>query len=140
MAIRVEEYVLKGNEFVHHVARQMNDAGNTDHASRVIVSVLHTLRDMLTPEESIHLISQVPLYIKAAYVDGWKVNTAQQKQPVTMEAFFDQLRAQDEHIAEKYLTDDDAARKDVQAVIHVLKKYLSEGEARNILARLPALN
>lgn len=139
MAIRVEEYVLKGNEFVRHVARELNDAENTDHAARVIVSVLHTLRDMLSPGESLHLISQLPLYIKAAYVDGWKPGTAQ-TQPGSMADLLDQLRSQDEHIAERYLTSDDTAKQEVQAVIRVLKKYLSEGEARNIIARLPSLN
>ncbi|MBT1698792.1 DUF2267 domain-containing protein [Fulvivirgaceae bacterium PWU4] len=139
MAIRVEEYVLKGNEFIRHVARELNDAENTDHASRVIVSVLHTLRDILSPGESLHLISQLPLYIKAAYVDGWKPGIAQM-QPGSMADLLDQLRSQDEHIAERYLISDDTAKQEVQAVIRVLKKYLSEGEARNIIARLPSLN
>lgn len=139
MAIKVEEYVLKGNEFVRHVALELNDAENTDHASRVIVSVLHTLRDLLSPGESLHLISQLPLYIKAAYVDGWKPGAAK-AQPGTMADLLEQLRAQDEHIAERYLTNDDTAKKEVQAVIRVLKKYLSQGEARNIIAKLPSLN
>jgi uncharacterized protein (DUF2267 family) len=139
MAIRVEEYVLKGNEFVQDVAQRLNDAENTHRAACVIVSVLHTLRDMLTPGESIHLISQLPLYIKAAYVDGWKLAAAK-AQPGSMAAFLDQLRAQDEHLAGSYLSDDDEAKKNIQAVIHVLKKYLSEGEARNIMAKLPVLN
>lgn len=74
MALKVEEYVIKGNEFVALMARHLQDPENLDQASRVTISVLHALRDILTPEQSIHLIAQLPLYIKAAYVDGWVVS------------------------------------------------------------------
>jgi uncharacterized protein (DUF2267 family) len=72
MAIRFEEYVLKGNDFVSQVTQHLGNGENESQStSQIITSVLHALRDVLTGEESFHLIAQLPLYIKAAYVDGW---------------------------------------------------------------------
>jgi hypothetical protein len=74
MATRSEEYVFKANEFVRLVAKQLKKPDDIGYASQVTLSALNKLRDSLSPEESLHLIAQLPLYIKAAYVDGWHVD------------------------------------------------------------------
>jgi uncharacterized protein (DUF2267 family) len=75
MAIRSEEYVFKANEFVRLLAKQLEKPNDISYASQVTLSALNRLRDSLSPEESLQLIAQFPLYIKAAYVDGWHLDT-----------------------------------------------------------------
>ena len=134
MAIRVEEYVLKGNEFINHVARQLNDPENTGYAGRVTVSVLHALRDLLPPEESLHLIAQLPLYIKAAYVDGWKIN---RENIGSSQNFLEKIRAYESNKAEQDLIQDEDAKKNFHAVLTVLKKFVSKSEIQHVADQLP---
>lgn len=42
-------------------------------AARIIRSVLHALRNRLSHQESFQLIAQLPMALKAVYVDGWKI-------------------------------------------------------------------
>ena len=115
MAVRIEEYVLKGREFIGQVATALQKPDDIDHANQVTVSVLHALRNLLTPEESLHLIAQLPLYIKAAYVDGWHYD--EEKKSKSRRTIPPQ---------------------EVEAVFSVLEKYVGVGEMQHVVAQLPA--
>lgn len=136
MALRVEEYVLKGNEFVRRVAQQLPNPEDTEQAGRVIISVLHTLRDVLTPDESLHLIARLPLYIKAMYIDGWDIEKDREKIG-SMQHFLDCLRSQNGCAAQSDFATDEAGRTYVRAVFNVLRKYINEGEMQQVINRLP---
>ena len=116
MATRSEEYVYKAKEFLNQVAKQLGDENDVDHASQVTVATFHLLRSLLSPEESLHLIAQLPLYLKAAYVDGWHLD-------------------RDEQRARKYPAPN---REDFNAVLCVLKKYVSAGEMSDVITQLPS--
>lgn len=96
------------------VAEALEKPDDIDHASQVTVTVLHSLRDRLTPEESLHFISQLPIYIKAVYADGWHYHENKKSQNTK---------------------DPDPA--EAQAVFSVLKKYVSAAEMQHLLSQLP---
>ena len=134
MGLKVEEYVIKGNEFINQVATHLERPENTDFAGLITVSVFSTLRDVLTPEESIHLIAQLPLYIKAAYVDGWKISNRAEKHN-TLNIFLEKLREQGSNeTVQDFNTID--AKKSFQAVLSVLEKYVSQGEIKQVIGQL----
>ena len=114
MATRSEEYVYKGKEFLNQVAKQLGDEHDLHRASQVTGSTFHLLRNLLSPEESLHLIAQLPLYLKAAYVEGWHL---------------------DKQNAKKH---SNPSREDFNAMLCVLKKYVSAGEMSDVITQLPA--
>ena len=63
--MKYQQYAHEGHKFVSEVATEFGEPENFEQADRIMTAVLHTLRDILTPEESIHLISQLPMMIKA---------------------------------------------------------------------------
>ena len=67
------QYAQDGQRFVAEVASELG-LDNTEQAERILTSVLHTLRDLLTPEESLHVVSQLPMMMKAIYVNGWRIH------------------------------------------------------------------
>ena len=76
MALNFENYSQKAYEFVKEVAKALSNAEDTEHAGRVIVPVFHAIRDVITPEESMHLIAQLPQNI----ADLWEVEEYEAKQ------------------------------------------------------------
>ena len=74
MSMNFEKHTQKANEIIKELTLELGDSESTDKAGRVLRTVLHTLRNRLPIEESMQLISQLPMYIKAIYVDGWKIS------------------------------------------------------------------
>ncbi|RYY33003.1 DUF2267 domain-containing protein, partial [archaeon] len=67
MTMNFDQYALTGKEFLNKVAFELGDEEDTSRASRLLRATLRTLRDQSTPEESLQMISQLPMFIKALY-------------------------------------------------------------------------
>ncbi|HET6244551.1 MAG: DUF2267 domain-containing protein [Bacteroidetes bacterium] len=135
MALNFEKHAAKGNKFVKDVAEYLGDV-NRDKAGRQLKAVLHALRDILTVEESLHLIAQLPLVIKGIYVDAWKVSGSPRRIR-SIDHFCDDLK----HIAGLTAEEDFPTNEDcldaVHAVFSVIKETVSPGEIEDIRAIMP---
>src|SRR5688572_30531694 len=105
-AIKVEEYVYKGREFVLRVAEALQRPEDLVSAGSATVGTFRQLRNILSADESLHLIAQLPVYIKAIYVDDWITGEVAKGNP------------SEDHF---------------QAVVSVLKKYVNAGEVNDLL-------
>src|ERR1043166_3664105 len=74
MSFNIEKFAQTGNRFVQDVAERIGEPENTAKAARVMRAVFHSLRNRITPEESLQLVAQLPMFLKAVYVDGWKLS------------------------------------------------------------------
>jgi uncharacterized protein (DUF2267 family) len=64
MTLDFEKYAMKGNEFLNHL--QVNlETPDRAHAGRILRSTFRVLRNHLTFEESLQLLSQLPMAIKS---------------------------------------------------------------------------
>lgn len=131
-----DKYAQTGKAFVKKIATELGDEDNTAKASRILRATLHVLRDQSTPEESIQLINQLPMFIKAAYVDGWK--PASQKGRVRhLDDFITLIQEKSNAAENNELTSKEGAFLAVQAVFRVIKEYASEGEMEDLKRTLP---
>ena len=71
MAMNFNQYAAEGNEFLKDYAREMDLETDPEKAARIFTSVIHALRELITPEESVQLIALFPMFLKAIYVNGW---------------------------------------------------------------------
>lgn len=136
MILNFDSYTQKAQEFVKEVATELGNPEDTGHAGRVLTAVFHSVREMITPEESMHLIAQLPMYIKAVYVDNWKIS-GKQGSIRSQEEFLEKLREKTGRTAERDFGNDEMAMQKVEAVFNVLKRHVSEGEINDIKAQLP---
>ena len=93
MSFNVEKYTNKGIGFINEVADKLDNCDNPGKAARVLKSILHALRNRITTEESLQLLSQLPLMIKGIYVDGWKLKN--QVRIKNIEDFIDEIIKED---------------------------------------------
>src|SRR5688572_826767 len=105
--MKYEQYALEARKFVKEVASELGDADNIEQADRIMTSVLHALRDLLTPEESLHLISQLPMLVKAIYVNGWRLSP--KKRIRSMDEFIECLLLKNPRAAAVDFGNDDKA-------------------------------
>ncbi len=136
MAINFKKYVQTGEVFLKKLAAQLGDPEDTARAGRVLRSVLHVFRDQSTPQESIQLISQLPMFIKAIYVDGWRIGQKQIRIR-HLDDFLNEVQETDKSIGSFDFPNKNATQHAVKAVFHVIKEYASEGEIEDVISTLP---
>ena len=133
MTINFDKYALTGKTFVKHLASELGNEDDTSRAGRVLRATLHVLRDQSSPEEAMQFISQLPMFIKAIFVDGW--NPASNKGRVRRVEQFTMA------VREKVGGDDFFGHEDcmeaVQSVIRVLGEYVSDGEMEDMIRTIP---
>jgi uncharacterized protein (DUF2267 family) len=129
------KYQQHANEFLKEIAVELGDAQDKNRASRVMRSVFHALRDVITPEESLHMISQLPILIKGIYVDGWKVS--QPARTRSMDEFIALLQRKGDR-PDVDFPDVDTAIHGVQCVLAVVQRHISAGEVEDIINQFPS--
>ena len=132
----IGKYVEEANRFFKEVALELQQPDDIALASRVTTAVLHTLRERLTVEESMHLISNLPMILKGIYVDGWKI-TKDAYGADTLDEFLNEVREHSAQTPGRDFGNNQMARETVKAVIRVLRQYVDDGEIRHIRQQLP---
>lgn len=137
MALNFNQYATEGNTFLKDYANEMNMPNDRDKAGRVLTAILHALRDIIPPEESLQFIAQLPMFLKAVYVNGWNIK---KKKPKIkhMAEFLDLVRAYDWPAeVNDFEYSDDLAEQYVDVTFIYLRKYVSLGEMEDIRDGLP---
>ncbi len=137
MALNFNNYAKEGNTFMKEYAKEMNLADNRDKAGRILTSILHALRDIITPAESLQFIAQLPMFLKAVYVNGWNLRRDKPKVK-RMPDFIDLVRKHDGPAAvNDFEYSDDVAEQYIDTTFIYLRKYVSLGEMEDIRDGLP---
>tara|TARA_R110002051_G_scaffold26108_2_gene63071 strand:+ start:634 stop:1086 length:453 start_codon:yes stop_codon:yes gene_type:complete len=137
MALNFNQYATEGNTFLKDYAKEMNMPNDRDKAARIFTSIMHALRDIIPTEESLQLISQLPMFLKAVYVNGWSIKNKKPKVKHIAE-FLDLVRAHDWPAAiNDFEYSDEVAERYVDTTFIYLRKYISLGEMEDIRDSLP---
>lgn len=131
-----EKHVAEANKFIKSLAISLGDADNPDLAVRVTKAIFKALRQRITPEQSLHIVSQLPLILKGLYVDGWELSQRTDNTK-TWEQFLEDLRNTAWPSSSRDFADDDHAREIVSKFFGVLTSYVSEGELADLKSQLP---
>lgn len=136
MALDFNKFAAKGNEFMNILASELGFAENHPKAGRILKAVLHALRNHMTVEESIQLIAQLPMFLKAVYVENWTLRN-DHKRVKHLKGFYQEIRELDGKTASADFDSDDDVSSAVTAVFVALRKYISLGELEDIRSVLP---
>lgn len=134
MSLDFLQYAAKGNAFINEVAEELKVP--RDQAGRIIRSVLHALRNRLSLQESFQLLAQLPMALKAVYVDGWKPDSAFERIR-HVDEFLDEVRKEDGGLAGYDFGNDHRALAAVYAVMQTLHDSISEGGFESFIQTLP---
>lgn len=137
MALNFNQYASEGNAFLKNYSKEMNLGENTEKGGRILSSILHALRDIIPIEESLQLIAQFPMFLKAVYVNGWTIKKERPKIK-KMADFIDLVRKHDGVSAiNDFEQNDEVAEQYIDTTFILLRKYISLGEMEDIRDGLP---
>ncbi len=135
MILNFNQFAVEGNIFLKDYTKQLNLDGDTAKAGRILSSILHGLREVIPMEESLQLIAQFPMFLKAVYVNGW---SSRKKNKIrNMTELIDQIREFDGATSLYDFESDEIAENYIIATFIALRKYISLGELEDIRAGLP---
>ncbi len=134
MAFNLEQQVQTSNAFINELSATLK--ASEEQTERMVRDALHTLRDVISIGESLDLIAQFPLFLKAVYVNGW--SGAVKSKIDTMDQFMARLAEQGANNRSDFADNRESARQQVEVIYNFLGKYLSEGQAQDVIANLPA--
>ena len=124
----IERTVSKTNEWLDRLCLEMN-TDDRQHAYVLLRAVLHTLRDRIGPEVSVHLAAQLPLLVRGIFYEGWDPGTTPQK--LTLDEFINRVER------EANLRGAAEAASGARAVMAVLWDELAPGTMDHVVAVLP---
>jgi uncharacterized protein (DUF2267 family) len=136
MSLNFNQYAVEGNTFLNEYAQELDLANDTERAGRVLSSILHGLRSIISVEESLQFIAQLPMFLKAVYVNGWSIKAKKQRVK-NMEGFIDLIRCLDGKTSLYDFESDEIAEDYINATFLILRKYVSSGEMEDIKGELP---
>jgi uncharacterized protein (DUF2267 family) len=131
-----EKWIATANTFINEVAAELG-TDDTDRARRTVRSVLHALRARLPAAESMHLMAQLPMLLKAVYVDGWKLSASMDRAIHTEDDFLYQMLQDDGRAGGNDFPDRDTAHNAAVAVLAVISRHVAAGEMDDIERAMP---
>jgi len=131
MGLNFNQFAVEGNSFLKEYAEQMDLTEDPDKAARILSAVLHGLREIISVEESLQLISQFPMFLKAVYVNGWSINKTKTKVK-HIPQFVDLVRSFDGLTSNNDFVSDELAEHYINTTFFALRKYVSAGELQDI--------
>lgn len=137
MALNFEKYAQEGNSFIKELAGNLGHPDEVARTGIILRAVLHTLRERITIEESLNLISSLPMFLKAIYVDNWKYS-GKPMSIRTKKEFTDEVEKFQNQMGEREFNWKISTEEIINIVFSSLKKYIPEGEAEDIIAQLPS--
>lgn len=103
---------------------------------RILKSVLHTLRDTITLQESLQLMAQLPMFLKGVYAEDWKVKSRGAKIKHISD-FVEKVKDKHGKTNNTDFSAPDDVERACRIVFRSLSDFVSKGEINDIRAVLP---
>ncbi len=131
----VQKHCDDAQSFFKKLALQLGAPEDIQQAMRLTRAVMHAIRNRITPEESMHLVSQHPLLLKGIYIDGWNISQPLSDSRTMDEFLLDLQRTQPRGGTD--FTDIETAKNKIRTVFNALRQYVDDGEYRHLITELP---
>ena len=135
MGLNFNQYAKEANSFLKDYSKQMNLNDDVEKAGRILSAILHGLRSIISTEESLQFIAQLPMFLKAVYVNGWTLKKRQRVK--NMVGFIDLIREYSGKTSLYDFESDEKAENYIKTTFIVLRKYVSLGELEDIRDEMP---
>lgn len=132
-----DKYVHEANTYVKELSYELGHENEHEQTVRLLRGVLHTIRDRITIAESLDLLSQLPMMLKALYVEQWKYHEKPPLRFDDIEGFTEAVKNEQARLGERKFDWDEPTEDLVKIVFTSLRKYITDGQAIHVLDQMP---
>ncbi len=136
MTLNFDKYAQEGNRYINDLAKELGYPEDRDRTARVLRTVLNAVRDMLPDSENLQLASQLPMFLKAVYLEGYTLRKRVEK-PRQLKEFTDRVKSNSGRTSSHDFKSEEEVEKGIQTVLSSLRQYISQGEMEDIIAHMP---
>ena len=137
MANYFDEFAQEGNAYISQLAADLGHPQEQGQTYILLRAVLHTLRDRLTMSEALHLLSQLPLFLKGVFAEHWEYRD-QPLQLQRLKEFKDAVKQEQARHGEQQFNWSQSTEDLIAMVLTSLgNHYLTEGQLQHIAMQMP---
>lgn len=136
MSLDFDKYAREGNDFVNRLAERLGHPEEKEQVAILLRSVLYALRDRISIAENLHVVSQLPMFLKALYVSEWSYSDDLERVETT-EGFSEKIEAYQRQYGESDFDWKASTPELATKVFAEIERYLTEGEVKDIKSQLP---
>lgn len=131
-------FAQEANRFFKDLGENLNHPREEDHGQvvRVLRSVLHVIRDHITIAQSLHLLSQLPMFLKAVYVEQWHYQDKPQRVK-SLEEFKDKIKEKQRELGEVEFNWEEHTEEIMKRVLATMGQYLNAEVLDHVSDELP---
>jgi uncharacterized protein (DUF2267 family) len=107
-----------------------------DEVINILRAVFHVLRDRITIQHSLHILSNFPAFLKLYYIEEWKYHEKPNKVNTT-EDFCSMVEKEYRHLTNKSFPSEKMAEETINITLNALRVFISDSGILKILAELP---
>jgi len=137
MANYFDKFAQEANEYLNELAAGLGHPEEKGQTYILLRAVLHTLRDRITISESLHVLAQLPMFLKGVYVEQWQYR----EQPLpfaSVAEFKDAVKQEQAKLGEQQFNWPQHTEDLIQMVLTSLgTRYLTEGQLQHIATQMP---
>ena len=131
-----DKYAQEGQAFLNRLADNLGHPEDKATAARALKAVLHVFRDSMLISEAVDFMAQLPMFLKAVFVDQWKYRETPKKLR-SLEAFTQEVKAEQSKLGEQDFGWPESTEEIIKTIFLTLKEeYLSEGAAKDVLSQM----
>ncbi|MFP4385355.1 MAG: DUF2267 domain-containing protein [Spirochaetia bacterium] len=135
--LNFEKYTTEANVFVKHLAKELGHENDIAQTGKIIRAVLHTLRDRISMSENLDFLAQLPMYIKALYVDDWKYKDKPDRLK-SVEDFAEKVKEHQRKYGETDFDWPESTEEIIKGTMGFIKNnYVSRGELEHVKSNMP---
>lgn len=134
--VKFDKFAQEGNQFINELSDELGHSQDQQQVLTALRAVLHSLRDRITISESFDVISQLPMMLKALYVEQWKYQEKPNKFD-SIEEFKNDVKERQKKYGEDQFDWGLSTEDIIARTIGKLGKYLDEGQMKHIEEQLP---
>ena len=132
-----QKFAQEANEYIRKLAADLGHPEEVGQTYILLRAVLHTLRDRISISESLHVLSQLPMFLKGVYVEHWHYRE-HPLQFQSLEEFKEAVQKEQAMHGEQQFNWNQHTDELVKRVLESLKSnYLSEGQLKHIATQMP---
>ena len=136
MGLNFNDYAREGNEFMNKLAADLGHSDRHDQVAILLRAVLHTLRDRISMQENLHIVSQLPMFLKGVYVDQWSYSDEVDRLK-TADEFARRVEEYQAQLGEQRFDWNASTQELITKELAAVEAYLTEGEITDVKSELP---